>query len=416
MGYKQVDVNWMGQVYMPLNLKWVLQRNGVSQAKFAAGVVQFDGKPLSASATSALLNFNVWPKLTPVHSIQKQTEKLLRDSGADDDEIAIVWDVDTADRGRDQHPVAVHEGQFKRAKQKAIAAVDSLKNLEICMLSEQARKHFGIFSDPFHNDVNDEKDVFKSPTISYVRQAVFMSAKLGSMVAVIGDSGAGKSVIRRDFFERIEREKLPMRIIMPRTIDKTKITSGAICEAIIRELAPTSSLKQTTEGKALQAEKLLLESFRAGNQHVLVIEEAHKLTDATFTLLKQFWEIGNGFKKLLAIVLFGQTELTLRLDARANPSIREFINRCETVSLPALDLHLDAYLAFKFKRVEMVAATLFDKDVYDAIRERLSVKVRGGALQSHVTALMVNNVVTKALNVCAELGLPKVSAAVIKDL
>ena len=114
MGYRKVEFNYAGNQYMPINLKWLLQRYGVSQSKWCAAVQQMDGSPLSLSAASQLLNYDVWPKLTPKHSIKTQTEQLLKRAGASAADIAIAWHIDQGDRGRDQHPAGAHEGQQKR--------------------------------------------------------------------------------------------------------------------------------------------------------------------------------------------------------------------------------------------------------------------------------------------------------------
>ena len=73
-------------------------------------------------------------------------------------------------------------------------------------------------------------------------------------------------------------------------------------------------MRSSQEAKARQAQKMLAESSRAGNSHVLVIEEAHDLSIQTLKVLKRFWELEDGFKRLLAIILIGQPELKLRLD------------------------------------------------------------------------------------------------------
>ena len=55
------------------------------------------------------------------------------------------------------------------------------------------------------------------------------------MVALIGESGSGKTTIRRYAIDRMEREEQKVRVIAPRTIDKTRLTTSSICDAIIRE-------------------------------------------------------------------------------------------------------------------------------------------------------------------------------------
>ena len=53
-----------------------------------------------------------------------------------------------------------------------------------------AKKHFSLFRDPFADDVQSHEDVFVSPDIRYVREAMFQTAKHGGFMAVAGESGA----------------------------------------------------------------------------------------------------------------------------------------------------------------------------------------------------------------------------------
>ena len=402
-------INSIGQLYMPINLKWIVQRAGIKQARVWQAVRQLNGEPLSPTAGDKILNWNDWPRKTPQHSIKTQIEALLREANVSETDIAIAWELDDDDKGRNGHPAGVHELQHKRA------AFETNFEMEPEMLSELARKHFQLFRDPFHDDVSQESDVFLSADIRHVRQAMFLTAKLGGILAVIGESGSGKTILRRDLFDRVEREHLAVRIIMPRAIDKEALTAGHICEAIILEMEPGAKIPRTIEGKARKAEKLLAESMAAGNVHVVTIEEAQDLSNKMLKLLKRFWELEQGFKKLLSIILVGQNELLRKLDAKRNPDIREFINRCEQVQLPPLDAHLEKYLEFKFKRIERPLDALFDKDAFDGMRARLKA-VKDGIVVSQCYPLLINNLVTKAMNASAQIGCAKVSAAVIKDL
>jgi type II secretory pathway predicted ATPase ExeA len=199
-------------------------------------------------------------------------------------------------------------------------------------------------------------------------------------------------------------------------VDKSRLTAGLICEAIIRDLSQ-QKLRQTLEGKARQVEEILIGSCRTGNSHVLVIEEAQDLPISTLKYLKRFWELEDGFKKLLAIILVGQPELKAKLDERQNYAAREVIRRCEIVELPPLDDHLEEYLTMKFKRIGRSARDIFEKDAFDAIRAKLTLKRRGGdGTLSLLYPLIVNNLVVKAINAAAEIGAKKIGADLINEL
>lgn len=400
--------------YMPLKLKGVLARLGIRQNDWAASIKQegrgVDGKPLSLSAATQIINWATWPKLTSAISIKRQTEELLRRHDVDELDIAQIWQLEDDDHTRNGHPFNVHLGQ-QHARMKP-----EVEPLENEMLSPNAKKHFGIFRDPFIDDVQGPEDVFLSADQRYIREAMFSTAKHGGFLAVVGESGAGKTVLRRDLIDRVQRDAQLIVLIQPRLIDKGTMTAGGICEAIIADLREGEKIPRSLEAKARKVESLLKDSSRAGNSHALLIEEAHDLSIQTLKFLKRFWELEDGFKKLLSIILVGQPELKNKLDERIHYEAREVIRRCEVAELVPLDRNLEEYLTLKFKRIGKKLDELFDKDAYDAMRARLTRQKGAGKAVSMVYPLVVNNLVTNALNLAAEIGADRVGADVIKEL
>lgn len=401
--------------YMPINLKSVLAKVGISQDEWARAITQTgryaQGKPLSVTAAAQILNWNIWPKMTPKEHIKAQTEATLRGMRVPEEILKTIWQEDIFDENRHAHPVGAH------AKKHAPDYLTTeVPHLEVEMLSTAARKHFEIFRDPFVDDVQSPDDVFLSAEQRYIREAMYSTAKHGGILAVVGESGSGKTTLRRDLLDRITRENLPIVPIQPRMIDKSRLTAGSICEAIIRDLSREIP-RQSLESKARQVENILRGSSRAGNSHVLLIEEAHDLTVATLKYLKRFWELEDGFKKLLAILLVGQPELKGMLDERVNYEAREFIRRCEIAELMPLNGNLEEYIALKLKRISKKPSDVFAKDAYDAMRTKLTMKRRGSdGVISMLYPLVVNNLITKAMNLCAEVGAEKIDAEVIKGI
>lgn len=401
--------------YMPIKLKGALLQYGIPQSVWAAVILQpQNGRPLSASAGAEILNWGRWPKLTPRATVVSATEALLRSRGMPEAELATLWD---AAQGtfHQVHPIGVHVGIKRPNRNYSIQP--EIEPLEVVMLSAAAKNHFKLFRDPFTDDVQSADDIFLSADQRYIREAMFSTAKHGGFLAVVGESGAGKTVLRRDLIDRVQRESQPVIVIQPRLIDKGTLTAGSICEAIIDDMRPGTHTRRSLEGKARQVEKILTESSRAGNAHTLLIEEAHDLTVSTLKYLKRFWELEDGFKKLLSIILVGQPELKNKLDERMNYEAREVIRRCEIAELMPLNMHLEGYLALKFKRVGKELSDLCEADAFDAMRARLTRSARNnsGAI-SMVYPLLINNLITKALNLCVEIGAQKVSADVVKAL
>lgn len=405
-------INCHGSLYMPLVLKGVLKNYGIDQTTWAKAITQANGKPMSHSASTQLLNWNEWPKQTPEFSIKKQTEDWLLDQGVAPEDIKGIWSIDPEDRFRNQHPTGVHVGQHKGRP--------DTPEMEIReMLYPDTKKHFNLFRDPFLNDVTEAKDVYLPMNYRQTREAMIWAARNGNLIAVVGESGAGKSVLMRDAIERITSDdEQQMRIIQPQVIDKTRLTSGMITEAIIYDLAPDAKVRRSMEGKERQAQTLLKDSHKAGRRHVLVIEEAHDLSIHTLKLLKRYWEIVEGHRHLLGIILIGQPELQARLENHSYEA-RELINRLEIASLEPLGRDLEGYLDMKFKRVGAEMGDILGADAADAIRMKLVREVTSGKATSRSSLLYplhVNCLVTRAMNKAAGIGMPRVNAEVIQTL
>ena len=414
--------------YMPLKLKAVLLRHGITHAALSAGVLQTTGRPMSSAAVSLLINWGYWPRSTPEENVRAQIEAFLARHGVPGDETASIWESsgeDDRDKPR-QMPVGVHLRALearapyhpREPKAKPTPTTD-FEPMEIAMLSPAAKRHFKIFRDPFQDDVNSPDDVFLSEDQRYVLEAMLQTAKAGGITAVIGESGSGKTTLRKLLQHRIAREGQSVRLIFPHTLDKSKLSTGNICTAIINDIEPDSTVRSSLESQARQVKDVLLRSSRAGFKHLLMIEEGHDLSINTLKYLKRFHEIesDDGFGKVLSIVLIAQPEMRIKLDVARHPEAREFINRCEVATLSPLFDNLKGYIAHKLERVGIKADSVFTEDAYLAIRERWT-KVDPGtrAMKNNLYPLIVNNTVTRALNRAAELGLPIVNGDLVKEL
>lgn len=281
------------------------------------------------------------------------------------------------------------------------------------MLTHETIKHFKLKQDPFSDDVRSAEDVFLTTEYRYVLGSMRHAAQAQGIVAVVADSGAGKTTMRRMLMDELRRDG-KVTVIMPTIIDKSRVTAAGLCEAIIADVSDETP-KRSLEAKARQVERLLRDASRSGQKHVMVIEEAHDLTIPTLRYLKRFWELEDGFTKLLGIVLIGQTELGLKLQEHRNSQARELIRRCITVELRSLDTDLEDYLTHKFKRVGADVKSLLDSGAFDALRHKLRRKDKGQVV-SDLYPLAINNLVTQALNMAARYGDDRVTSDIIKHL
>jgi type II secretory pathway predicted ATPase ExeA len=285
------------------------------------------------------------------------------------------------------------------------------------MLNFTTRKNFGLLRDPFTDDIATADDVYLNDASRFATEYLFQTAKAGGMLALIGESGSGKSTIRRLAVDRWQLEGQKVRIISPRIIDKGRLTASLICDAIIADCS-TEHPRRTLEAKARQVEHILTNSSRSGFSHILMIEEAHDLSIQTLKYLKRFWEMEDGFKKLLAIVLIGQVEMKAKLDESKNWEAREIIRRMEIFELEPLadGKEIAAYLDIKFGRIGKNRKTVIDDNGCEALAVKLRRQTRNGVVYSVAYPLLINNWCRRAMNEAAELGANLVDADVVNAL
>lgn len=337
-----------------LNLKHILDSHHLTHSHLAAAI------GLSKTSFSQLCNENKWPKKISPDTLKQRTEDYLSTHN-------ITWQCDL--------------WNFE------VETED--EDMQKIMLSQVARKQFGLFRDPFNDDINSHEDVFLSSEQRYIRETLYAAALHGGFVAVIGESGAGKSVLCRDLIDRIHRF----------------------------DLAPNAKIRRSQEAKARQMQQLLLNSSRAGNSHCLIIEEAHDLTVQTLKVLKRFWEMEDGFKRLISIILIGQPELKNRLDERINFEAREVIRRIEIAELLPLGIYLPDYLKHKLGRVNVDASKIFNESGFTAIQQRLTYTSNAATARQQLISmsypLVVNNLTVKILNHAADIGAEIITADVV---
>ena len=326
-----------------------------------------------------------------------------------------------------------HSGDAERfiapeaGTQPAQTFIDNEEEMQMLLKNEtltaQARQFFKIPRSPFLDDVNCEADVFCTPETEYVRAVLFDAAMSQGFVAVIGESGSGKTTLREELEERCRAASRPVVIIKPYVLEMeasertgTVLRSGQISEAIVHALDPAARVMRSAQARARQVHRLLTASAEAGNNHLLIIEEAHRMPAATLRHLKGFMEMKAGLRRLLGVALIGQPELHYLLNEH-RADLREIVQRCAKVQMPPLDADLEGYIKHKFSRVGVDASAIFNQAIVDAIRTRLVYVPRGGQkheVRSVCYPLIVNNLIIRAMNAAARVGMA-LSPDVIKE-
>lgn len=424
-----------------LKLKNVLLKARVKQADLAKAL------NVSQATVAQIVNHGEWPKSLDELDLKERICDFLEAKGVAPADLTGIFDeVDQADVrerinaflaeiGADmadlshvlEAKVSEPRANVARSVPKSKSATESNQE-ESMLLRKQTllpatRKHFGLFRDPFQDDIQAAEDMFVSPDIRYVREAMFQTTKHGGLLAVVAESGAGKTTLMRELDDRIVRENLQIITIKPYVLamedndQKGKTLKAThIAEALMAAVAPLEKPKSSPEARFAQLHKALRESHSAGYRHCLVIDEAHSLPIPTIKHLKRFFELELGFKKLLSIILIGQPELKAKLSEQ-NKDVREVVQRCEMVELAPLDGRLEDYLKFKMDRVGKPLAEVIDASGIDALRAKLTISARDRrGTESLLYPLAVGNLLTAAMNLAASIGAPAVTGDVIREV
>lgn len=289
-------------------------------------------------------------------------------------------------------------------------------------LSADARKKFGLFTNPFDGEVTSDAEMFVNGEIRFVRESAWQAAIGGRFVAIVGESGAGKTTMLDDLKEKILKEHKPLVFIEPSVLGmedsdtrgKT-LKSAAIQTAIVMTLDPLEAVAKGDEKRARQVKRMLEESTAAGRSHLLVIEEAHSLPIPTLKHLKRLHErMRLGRRPMLGILLLGHPELEGKLNRF---DVREVMQRCEVARLCALGADLQAYLQFRAASVGRKLEEFITPDGVDELKNRLTVSAGTHSEQiSLLYPLNVNNWMAAAMNTAAGLGAPRVDRDVIRQV
>lgn len=287
-------------------------------------------------------------------------------------------------------------------------------------LKRETRQAFALTRDPFDEPQQPEQ-VYLSAHSRYVREALRDAAVNGNFLAVVGESGSGKSTLKCELCQYLEESEKNTIVIEPYVLNMSFNDNGAgkplratnIMDAILHRLQPDTNPGRSSEVKGQRLHSALINSSKAGNKHVLIIEEAHDLHSQTLKSLKRFWELKSGMKRLLSIILIGQTELSGRL-ASTNAEVREVVQRIDVVKLPPLP-DVGEFIRHRFSSSGLDAMQIFTDEAIDELRQRLIVgRDKSGKGIDMAYPLTVSNLAVACLNFAAQNGLRHVDADVVR--
>lgn len=405
-----------------IRLGRMLANKGLSQASVVEWVRDHCDLTISAATLNLIIKHSEWPKQKQEQIHTALTRYAIENSLVAESQSHLIFLRDPSEKPitagakwRALYKARSYQEQFEEDLNGRL--INPLPEPE--MLSQQARMFFNLFQDPFENEIYSMDQVFMGKSHRYAVEHMIQAARMGSMLCVYAECGAGKTTLRRVFNEKVNAEHPNIRIIEPARIDRREIGSNTISESIMRELQVSKKAKSSEDRDAIIRD-VLTQSYKAGNRHVLVIDEAHDLPDEVIKQLKRIWELADGFTKFIGIILIGQNEMEKKLK---NHFIREFTYRATQIVVQPLGHELKDYLTLKLKSVNLQPEALLTEDAYPAMQEVLTGTRRFGANTGKADEIVdmsyplnVNTLMKNALNLAAQLGEKQISAELVRQL
>ena len=222
-------------------------------------------------------------------------------------------------------------------------------------------KYFGLTSYPFKT--TPDLDMFyKHGSRQEILEALLYTITRGDgIVKVTGEVGSGKTMLLRLLASKLPPE---FEIIY---INSPNLSAKDILLYICSELGITHSQNSQKFTLTNELKNKLVELHAANKKVVMLIDEAQSMTYDALEELRLLSNIETGQDKLLQMVLFGQPELDVALDA---DKIRQLKSRISySMFVPALqDSDVQSYLNYRMRKAGYSGLDVFDVKISKKIQ------------------------------------------------
>ena len=178
-------------------------------------------------------------------------------------------------------------------------------------------------------------------------------------ILLTGEVGSGKTTLMRDLLDK-HYESVVLSMIF-----NTRVSSEQLL-AMINEDFGLSVQGKDKVTLIRDLNTYLIEQYAAGNQPILIIDEAQNLSSELLEEVRMLSNLEASNRKLLQIVLVGQPELRKIL---SSPELRQLRQRISiNCHLQALDREdVERYIQRRLEVAGNAAAVTFEPDALDAI-------------------------------------------------
>jgi general secretion pathway protein A len=213
--------------------------------------------------------------------------------------------------------------------------------------------HFGLQKKPFAM-TPDPSFLFQTPSHREALAALLYGVlEEKGFIVITGDAGTGKTTLLSRMLRTTPSSKVAFGLVLNPILNANEFLESALIDFGIEEV-PASKVR-----RLLKLEEFLMAARRAGRICVLVVDEAHQLSGEVLEEIRLLTNFENADRKLLQIILAGQTELRDILNEEGLRQVKQRIAvRCEL--RPLSDAEVAQYIYFRWERAGAAIEPPFD--------------------------------------------------------
>ena len=177
---------------------------------------------------------------------------------------------------------------------------------------------------------------------------------------ITGDAGTGKTTLLSRMLRMVPSNRVAFSLVLNPTLSADEFLESALIDFGIEEI-PVSKVR-----RLLKLQEFLVAARRAGRICVLVVDEAHQLSADVLEEIRLLTNFETSDRKLLQIILAGQTELRTILNLEELRQVKQRIAvRCELQ--PLSDIEVIQYIYFRWARAGADSKPPFDEGAIQTI-------------------------------------------------